>query len=215
MLTVDELVDQLRSAEGAGFDVEATQDRNVVNRWARRLAVASLWVRDERELGPSVAGQDRYEIPGDIIEIHDLIFDGELAARKPVEDLFRLGAGSALLTNGPPWTVYADRSDATTGAKLLMLYPPPDDDDLPITALCAVIPGELGPDDSPPFPDDQEETLLNGCKATLYRELDENPDEGATYEALFVQQAEDLRRRRNSMVGSGAFRIPSYRDTVP
>jgi len=214
MLTVAEFAAQLRSSEGAAFDVTTPQVEVIVNRWVRRLAVASLWVRDERELGPTVAGQDRYVIDPDIIEIHDLVVGADLSERQSVETLFRLGAGSAFLVNGPPWTVYADRADATTGAKLLMLYPIPDSDGVSLTALCAVIPATLGENDTPPFPDDQIETLLNGCKATLYREQDENPDEGATYEALFAQEAEDLRRRRNGMLG-GTFRIPSYRDIAP
>jgi hypothetical protein len=212
--TVDGLVDQLRSAEGAGFDVGVNQTRIVVNRWIKRLAVASLWVRDERELGPTTAGADRYVIPPDIVEIHDLLVGDELAARKSVEDLFQLRSATAFLTGGPPWTVYADRASSTE-QKLLMIYPPPETDGISITALCAITPAELEGGDTPPFPDDHEDTILNGAKSTLYREIDENPDEGDRYEAMFTAQAELLRKQRNLRVGAGAFRIPSYRDVAP
>lgn len=213
MRTFDELVSQLRSAQGAGFDVTAGQAGIVLNRWIKRLAVTSKWIREERELGPSVLNQDLYEIDDDIVDIHELVVAGQPAQRKSIDDLFNLKSGQASLSNGPPWTVFCPRNDAA-GDKFVAIYPVPDVAGASLLALCSVAPPDLSGTSRPPFPDDQEDTLLNGCKATFYRELDENPDEGDRFEQLFRDEAERLRRRGNSRVGSGPFRIPSYRDVV-
>lgn len=219
MLTFNQLVAQLRDAQGAGFDVSATQAGIVLNRSIKRLATASKWIREEREFGPAVAGQDTYPIPADIVDIHELIIAGEPSQRASTEDVFRLKAGSVSLRGGPPWTVFCQRSDAT-GTKLLGIFPAPAVNEqvapgASLLALCSVSPADIQGSNVPPFPDDFEDTLLAGAKATLYRDLDENPDEGDIYEQRFDAGAEKLRRRANSRVGNGAFRIPTYRDLVP
>lgn len=213
MLTVSQLVSELRAAEGAGFDVSAIQATLVVDRWIKRLAAVSKWIREERELGPAVAGVDVYEIDNDIVDIHEMVVGGEPAQRVSVTDIFRLKSGQSWLRNGPPWVVFCPKFDSV-GTKMVQVYPAPEVG-TSLLGLCSVMPaGTLANDYVPPFPDDYEETILNGAKSTLYRELDENPDEGDYYEQKFMADAETLRRRANSRVGSGPFRIPSYRDVV-
>jgi hypothetical protein len=211
VLDFDGHVAQLRAAEGGGFDVGTDQARIVLNRWIKRLATISRWVKEERELGPTVSGQDTYAVDPDIVEIELLVVGGAEAERKSRSALFRLKNGSATLRGGPPWIVYA-HSYLADGSKEFSIFPGPDADGTvlsgaSITGLCAVTPGTLSGGDIPPFPDDQEETLLNGAKSELYRTLDEDPDSGDRYEQLFLAAAEDLRRRGNAQVGSGFFQI--------
>lgn len=215
MLTFAELVDQLRSPAGAGFDVPKDQAEEVLNRVLKRFASLSKWITEEVELGPTVAGQDIYEVDENIIEIHELYVDGADTQRVSSRDIMRLNAGVSWLRNGPPWTVFTDRETAE-GVKELQIYPVPMADGASLLGFCSVLtPDLLAPtvnnNFNPPFPDDMEDALLDGARAILYRDLDENPEMGDYYQAKFEAQGEVLRRRGNKRVGSGAFQIKVVR----
>lgn len=206
MKSFDDLVAQLRAAEGAGFDVSATQAGIVLNRWIKRLAALSKWVREERDLGPAVAGVDTYDLDSDIVDLHDLLVDGGDALEVSPTDFFRLKAGTKWLQGGPPWIAYAAR-DTADGTKQFSIYPAPESVTT-IVGLVSIMPGDLSHNQKPPYPDDMEQALLDGAKSTLYAELDENPGASDYYEQKFVTAAELLRRRANSQVGSGFFQAP-------
>lgn len=211
MLDFDGLVTQLRSAEGGGWDVSPTQAGVVLNRWIKRLAAISKWVKDEVDLGLTVVGQDTYDCPANVLDLHELVIGGLDTKRESRRNLFKLKNGTAWLV-GPPYAVFAPVY-SSDGTHRFQIYPGPGDTGdvttgLQMSALCSVVPSDLSGSQAPPFPDDFENTLLTGAKSQFYRELEEDHDTGDRLEAEFLRDAEDLRRRGNTQMSDGFFQIP-------
>jgi hypothetical protein len=203
--TFDELVADLRAAEGAGFDVTAATAGRAVNEAVRRLASISKWVETEVELGPTVIDQELYEVDANIVDLSELIVGEAPYLRVGQRQFFRLKAGTLRLSSDANGA-FAPRF-TSAGLKQFGLYPTPDAAGDTILGFASITPEDLTGTEVPPFPDDLERAVLDGAKVVLYQDVDENPEEAAIYDDRFRLAAEDLRRRRNSRLGSGPVQI--------
>lgn len=198
---------QLRGAEAAGFDVSDGQAGKLVNRGLRRLASLSRWVRELRELDTTDVGVAEYAVPDDILSIVALTVGGgrEYLAVN-LRQIWSLQQGSLSLRGAPG--AFSDEygADPATSHKLA-LYPAPTAAGLAIVAYCAVVPGDYEDGDNLPFPPDMDETIIDAARAMAYEDVDENPDMADYFHKKVNDEAERLRRRANSRVGSNVTQI--------
>jgi hypothetical protein len=198
----DALVGRLRSPEAGGFGISATRAGEVVNEAIRSLASQSQWVMGEVELGETVAGTARYELPANVVDISGLLI-GESTAWKRVGSKqwweFRYGRRSVPASHSGVFApMFNEESE-----RLVAIFPVPDTTGVTIQALCSLIPADLEEDDIPPFPSDYEQTIMDFAKETLYEEVDEDTVTATVYGNRARARAELLRQRKNSQVGSG------------
>lgn len=201
MLTFDELVARLRSPEGGGFNVSPTRAGELVNQAIRRLAVVSEWIIDERELGPTVAGQDLYDLPDVIAKVKGIKIAGDpMWARASTTGLWDLAAGNVRLE--PKFSgAFAQREQGED--KKLGLWPTPGTDGLSIIGLVALTPAPLSGAQVPPFPDDAEDAVQWFAKAIAYEEIDEDLASAQGFRDMALGYAGELKSRNNSRIGSG------------
>jgi len=202
-----EEVAQLRGAEAAGFDLSEAQAAKLLNQGIDRLAARSEWIKVEAEYGPTVAEQERYEIPANTVRVLSVQIGESPYVPVSVKDLWELKAGrkEAPAEGG----VFAERFSEDGATKTLGFYPVPEEAEEAIEALAAITPAkDLSGEDPLPFPDQNCRGARDFAIALAYEQLDENIEQARFYEERGEAEAERLRRLANSRVGSGPLKIP-------
>lgn len=201
-MTLRDIVQQAR-VEG-GFD--ASED--TVKGWAldryRRLVGESQWLREEVPLVATEEDPSRYTLESRVVDVRAIKVGSSPYRRVSVEDLWDLKAGTASL--GSTGVFAPGYSDMDT-IEYVELYPQPVSSDGEAVALAAVLPTEIGMDDSPRIPRDFDHVIVEGTIADGLARIDERLPEADRWEGMFAAGIEKLRRRRNSRIGSGPTRI--------
>ena len=201
MATAGEIVDA--ALREGGIDATPAQGLVWANDRYRRLVAGSKWRKLFRDIGPTVAGQSRYAIADDVVDVLSV----RVASSAPyrlisIEELWELQSSASVRITSRG--LFAPAFDDDTNAEAVELYPAPDAAGESITALLAVLPPALAADDTPQIPEDYH---LTGIKAGVVADglklIDEQHSEASVWEQEFQDSIERLRRRRNSRVGRG------------
>jgi hypothetical protein len=208
--TLGDVVEQLTSAQAAGFDIKETQAIKLANEGVKRVAAASQWIKAELALGVTVAGSANYVIPEKVIRVIALTVGEDLPyTRKSIEDLWDLRAGRAQLVNTEAEPgVFAERFSADGLTKSFDVFPTPEEAGLPVTGLCSIVPDDLALADTLPFPAQHRGAVLDLSTAAAYERTDENLAQAAPYEKRGLGIAESLFLLGNARTGSGPYKIP-------
>lgn len=196
-MTLDEIV----AAVQEQHDATASQAERWTNERHRRMVAESMWRAIEKPIAATVAGQARYPIEDDLVDLRALkVGDGQygLASQEQLWALKDPSMPARLTGNG----VFAPAFDGTGGA-YVELYPVPDVAGTAITGLMAYEPAALAGSDSPIIPVDLHSALLDGVNAEAYVQLDGRWELATPHEQRYEAGIEKLRRRKNSRIGSG------------
>lgn len=205
MRTFGEAIDQLVGAEASGFDVARTQAARLLQQGVERFASRSEWIKSERDFGPTVAGQEEYELASEIVKVKGLAVAGTPYVAVDVLTIWQYKI------HGLPRRVdgaYAERFNDDGKIRALGLLPIPDVDGMSIEGLAVLLPNQLEEADELPFPADYRRGPLEYAKGIAYEELDENPEAGAVYLERARGLADELRELSHSRTGSGPAQAP-------
>lgn len=201
-------------AQGAFDTSGANVTDETIRTWLdakhREMLVRAKFRKELVELGPTVAGQQGYDIPDRVSEITALQVGGSAEwTRLKIEDFWALLAQQAALTGGSVGAYAETRTTATSlsgaGNAQVALYPTPTAAGLSITALCVVIPSALTivPDSSLVVPADFYQPLISGAIGMGLERTDARFDISAGFNAQFEQGVQLLKRRSLTRVGQG------------
>lgn len=209
METVADVVTQLTSAQAAGFDVGTVQAEREVQQAIKRVAAGSQWIKGQIELGPTVIGQARYELPGNVIKLLDLTVGEDTPyTRRDVRILWALRSGrDELVGNGSEGGIFAEEFSADGKTKYVAIFPLPEEVTV-LQGLASLVPADLQPADTLPFPEQHRGAVLDFATAALYEKTDENVNQAAYYEKRAIATTESLFLLANSRTGSGPYKIP-------
>ncbi len=205
--TVQQLVDQVLS-EGQ-FD--ATQDQAL--RWLsvrqRQMVARSRSLRKTVSVGPTVAGQRDYALPGEVVEIQEVTVNGLTWGKGTHVDLSRGAQGYLRLSESGG--IVASEETAAGGTEIA-LYPTPTEAGLPIEVRATFLPADLsvGDDATLVIPGDYVDALVSGAIATALVRLENRPDLAQYHEGVFSSANEELRRmvsRRYRGPGPATIRV--------
>lgn len=205
METIADVVEEITSAEGAGFDVSTAKAERTAQDAVKRLAAASQWIKAELELGPTVVGQAGYSLPDKIVRLLKVAVGENMPyQRKEIEELWDLRSGrDQLVDPAVAGGVFAERFAADGTTKSFDVFPTPEEAGLPITGLASIVPDDLVAGVTLPFPSQYRGAILDFGRAILYEQTDENIQQAAYYEKRAVSTAEGLYLLGNSRSGSG------------
>lgn len=210
MQTLGDVVEQLTSAQAAGFDIKESQALKLGNEAVKRVAAASQWIKAEVSFGATVAGTPSFVVPDKVIRLIALtIGENQPYTRKSIEQLWDLRAGRSQLVNteNEPG-VFAERFSEDGQTKSFDVFPTPEEAGLPVSGLCSIVPDDLVATDVLPFPPQHRGAVLDLATAAAYERTDENLAQAAPYEKRGLAIAESLFLLGNARTGSGPYKIP-------
>jgi hypothetical protein len=191
-------------AEGG---IDASED--VVKGWAnerlREMVARSKWRMAEINLGATVAGQARYVVADDVVDIEGLMVGSLPYVPVSRQKLWGIKYGDLSVTSGRG--VFAPAPDSS-GVEAIELYPVPDEAGIAIPALVALEPVTLANNsDEPDIPVDLHGYWRDGGLATGLALMDERLAESDRFEARFEQGVEMLSKRKISRFSHGPTQI--------
>lgn len=196
-----------------GFDTAASDTSSAtvlswINEVYREMVSAAEWLRSERSLGVTVAGQDLYDLPDDVIRVSKVAINGssrwDIVATEELLDL--KWQGGLYLTGSPG--VVAQVYDEVTSKQKIQLWPVPQTAGYTIQVLGSILPAALttaGPDATPLLPPDVHEALADGAIGLGRLRVDEREDLAAPYMQKFQAAVGKLVKRRRSRIQEGAW----------
>lgn len=189
----------------AGVDVDDTVAGQIVNDRYRMMVGRAKWQMQEVDLGATVAGQERYPIGDDIVDLEELLVGGEPYLRVGTRQLYRLKTGRLRLS----WDVSGAFAPAfdSDGVESVGLFEVPETAGDALLGFAAVLPTPLSGTQLPVVPEDIHPFLRDGCVADGLRLVDERLGEADNLDARFEQGIILLQQRKNSRVGSGPVQI--------
>ncbi len=189
-----------------GFDVSDAQVQQWLLSRARTLNAEAKWMVAPATIGTTVVGQGTYAVSDDLVDLEALFVDGQPYELTSQTQMDQLKAGRLSTRDrafAPSWT--------NEGVPSVILWPVPDTAGLPITCRQVVTyPEPNWATESPRFPRDFDEALINGAVARGLALLDERIADADRFEVLFQAAIPKLRLRRNSRIGKGSIRIAMW-----
>ncbi len=205
MRTFSDALAQLQGAEAGGFDFSAGQAASLLNEGVKRFAARSEWIKAELELGPTVASQEGYATPENVVKLIGLQVGSITYTATDLRTLWQYKQqGLPVRIEG----VFAERFNADGKIKSFSLLPVPDTDGVTIAALAVITPEDLSGEDPLPFPEEYNRGALEYAKAIAYEDVDENPESGTYFMRRADERADELRLEAQSRTGRGPYRIP-------
>jgi hypothetical protein len=200
-----------------GFDATTgAVSRATVGSWIndayRQLAAETNFLKALVSLGETVAGTSQYAIPENVLDVRRITVNGVPFIRVGVEQIFdaRAFGGRVLGDAGGTFSP----GYATTGARVIEVYPTPDTSGYAIDALATVAGvGMVSETDTPAIPEDFHPALKAKAIAMGLRLIYERHDDADRWELQFSNPGagngavEKLKRRGNSQIGSGPTRV--------
>lgn len=193
-----------------GFDTAAADSSAAtilgwVNEQYRQMVGDAEWLRAEKSLGPTVAGQELYDLPDAVVHVKRVAI-GNNQGWKVVdaEELLDLAWGRASLSSGGAVAVVYDEGSAK---QKLRFWPAPSESGSTISALCSLLPADLttAPDTTPAIPVDVHEALADGAIGLGRLRVDERADLAQPYLEKFQAAVGKLIKRRRSRLQEGAW----------
>lgn len=185
----------------AGIAVDDTTAGELVNDAYKSMVARAHYLQKEVALGDTVALQERYELPEDVVDLKELWVGGDDYLQVSTRELARLKNGKARLPSG--W----DRAFAATfeddGSSTFGLFPIPDAGGAALVGLAAVTPPDLTGTQVPLVPVEFHKYIRDGAVADGLQLIDERHDSAAPFEARYEAGVGLLGRRKHSRVGSG------------
>jgi hypothetical protein len=205
-LTLAEMVDELNTL--GGLDLTTVQAHRLLNEGNRELTVRGEWRRAELELGPTVAGQESYEVPNGVARIRKLYVNGRQFVPIDEAQATKLKLNDLLLRSyGAYWLSFQDAVESVS------LYPAPSTADLPIMATVALYPPDLIEDEQEPIvPNDYRRAIVDYAAALAYGYQEDNPELRVFHMDEFDKAVAKLRRHRYTRGAAGPvqMRVTGY-----
>jgi hypothetical protein len=201
--------------EEGGFDSStAAASRESVLGWLndrlRTLVSESGWVKTLVEIGPTVAGTHQYAVPENVTDIRSILVGGETYTRVGPDQMFAARASGAYVIGA--YGAFSPAYNAA-GTPVLEIWPTPEESGQTISALATTSPAALTVEtDVPSVPEDMHQALVDGAIATGLRRIYERHEDAERFEQAFSSPGsgqgavQKLKRRANSLVGSGPIR---------
>lgn len=209
MDTFADAVEELTSAQAAGFDVKQARAETVIQEGIRHLAARSHWIKAMLNLGPTVADQAAYTLPERVIRLFEVAINNDPYTRRNIHTLWDLRTGRSTLEPGAEeGGVFAEVGSEDGKSKSIELLPTPEEGEAEITGLASIYPEPLAASDELPFPADHRRAVVDYATGILYEGSDENQATGAFYRERADGTAEALRLFANARSGSGPWKIP-------
>lgn len=205
MDTFADLAAQFSGAEAGGFDFDPAHSASLLNEGLKRFAARSEWMKAEVSLGPTVADQEQYALPVNVVKLRGLAVAGTAYTAVDVLTLWQYKV------TGLPHGVlgaYAERFNDDGKIKTISLFPIPDTAGTEISGLAVITPDDLSGEDKLPFPPEFNRGPLDYAKGIAYETVDENAEAGAYYIGRADERADELRLEAQSRTGSGPYKIP-------
>jgi hypothetical protein len=205
----------LVTAQG-GFDTSQanTSTSNILG-WiteAVQSAVAEAkWLKQIRELGPTVANQAQYLMDGDIVDLRMLRVGGSRPwARTNLDKMWQLEAGYGWVKDAPGAFAEGEDSqsaaDASNAQKWVRLWPVPTSAGMSLEALCAVQHPAFAASDATviQLPDDIVRSIaVDGAIGLGLQYAHGRPDLSAGFMQSWADGKARLGKRTKSRMGSG------------
>lgn len=213
-----QLIDRVLSL--AGSDLTRAEAGQLINDAHRELCALSQWTHVAAQLGVVASGQAAYPLPSNVVDVRRVAvceIVGYLAPGDPLAEYERVGPDQlAGLKSG---RLSIDATDAYAGVfaptwdyiygSYVELFPAPDSSlSGMVVGWGVALPGDLTDEANsvPAVPLDYHPDIARRAHAEGLILYDERSDLAAPILQAFEARAEQLRRRRNSQVGSGSFR---------
>lgn len=203
METFADAIAQLEGPEASGFKFTGSQAALLLNEGAKRLASRSEWIRAELELGPTVAEQEEYDLPGNVVKLLRVAVAGYPYERSDLPTLWDLRIGRQSLTRPEEGGIFAERFGQDGIEKKFSVWLPPSQDGLAVTGLAAITPADMAPGDVLPFPVEFNRAVLDYAKGIAYEDVDENPQSGNYFLGRADARAGELFVLANKRTGAG------------
>jgi hypothetical protein len=210
MENVADVVEQLTSAQAAGFDLRGKQPELLAIEAVKRFAAKSHWVKAELTLGPTVAAQTVYTLPGQVVKLLDLLYGESTPYQaKSIRDLWDLKSGRAELVESEYLGgIFAERFSADGTLKQFEIFPAPEEGGEALTGLASIVPPDITLETALPFPEDKRRAVVDLAKAIAYEDTDEGFEPATYFEKRANAEAESLFLLGNARIGSGPYKIP-------
>jgi hypothetical protein len=179
----------------------------VVNEKQREMLAFSEYRAMTPSIGTTATGQVQYPISDANVESYRLLRVGSVMyERVGTRTLWELQDTYSDVNLSGPGGVFAP-AFGDDGTRFIELYPEPDAGlTIEVLDYAWVSDSAYGDGSYLAIPTDVFPKLLAGCRAYLYRELEERPDLAAPEEEDFQAGILEARARKNRRVGGGAAR---------
>lgn len=182
------------------FDATEPQVLQWLTRRQRTMCSRTRVYRKKLSIGPTVAEQQAYTVPKEVVEIREVLVNGITYGTGRHSDLAQ-GAQGYLWLDG----LYLDgggistREDDSTGTTKLALYPTPTEAGLEVTLIAVCLPPDLvvGEDSTIKVPGDFLDALVAGAIATGLTRIESRPDLAQPFETIFSAACTELETQVN------------------
>lgn len=208
MTEVAELVQDVL-VEG-GFDVPTTRILRWLNTSHRTMVVRAQCFRRSLELGPTVALQQDYVMPAEVVELTEVVVAGFVYGEGRHQDIAN-GAASRLWLGRLGGI--STRDDDSAGLPHLALYPIPTTSGEPITCMAVCLPPNLSESDDTTLkiPKHFQDALVNGAVAIGLARVENRPDlavpKQQAFEAACTELEAQTRNRFRGRTGPVQIRV--------
>ena len=191
----------------AGVDATAATVLSWINEAYRSAVAKSQYRMTEYAFGNTVANQQTYAIPDEVVDIRDVTVGGVPYEATDTRSIYRLNQGT--MNNNAEHGGYFAQDWSSAGALLLVLYPTPDTSGAAISGLVATQPAALDGTSgtSPILPIDTHEELVDLAALLGQARQDNDAAAAQAYQAGVDALAATLSTRKNSRAGSGSVQI--------
>lgn len=210
-VTVAQLVANVLS-EGS-FDATEAQALQWLSRRQEQMCARTRCYRKEIAIGPTVAEQNSYAMPAEVVEVRELQVNGYPYGEGRHSDLAQGKLGylwlSGLYYPGGMGGIYV-RGYSSTGERVVSLYPTPTEASLPIAVFAVCYPPDLvaGQDGTLVIPSAYADGLVAGAIGTGMSRVERRADLAANFEAIYSAACSELEQQVDKELrGSGAAQI--------
>lgn len=194
-MTHDEIVSEVQAA-GIDLDSAATRISRWLNNLCRDLAAFSGWIKGTPELATTVANQDTYTVPDNVVRVLEVRGGGATYVPVGIKTAWDLKAAVGVFPSGSE-NYFAEQYDDSGQTKQIVLYPAPSQSGLSIEGFCTLYPGAITQAQEPPFPREYDMALIHGCIGIGLRFGDEDHASAEQHKAIYESEREKLRRQAN------------------
>lgn len=185
-----------------GTDTDRATVLSLLNEAYGTQVARARWLREIISIATTTAGTADYALADNVVTLERLRAGAYEFDPVGIDQMWALGTAGGTW-NGRSGVYSVDYS--STGSTSITLYPTPDESGVALTGLASVLPDALTDDTGsvPVTPVDSHGSLIDGTAALILLRIDERPDLAAPFQQRFDGVTEEIRRRKNSRVGTG------------